>query len=214
VVVVINAAHAFDARIADGARALMVVWYPGEAFGLALASVVAGQREPSGRLPLAIARSEADYSAFSAVPDEQGRLAYTEGSGIGYRGMIARGVEPLHAFGTGMGYGNIVFDEVRLHRPTNDKTILLVDVQNVAAAASAAVVQAYRSDGALAGFSKAIVAGHGRATIPVELDHFAFRRWVDGVWRMPDEPVDLRVGWSSADLPLSISINFNQTDGE
>jgi hypothetical protein len=63
--------------------------YPGEGFGHAMAQVLAGDREPGGRMPVSIARTEADYPAYALKPDASGDLNYAEGTRLGYRGMAA-----------------------------------------------------------------------------------------------------------------------------
>jgi beta-glucosidase len=99
--IVANVGHAFDATWGAQAAALMLAWYPGEGFGPALADVLTGAREPGGRLPVTLARAEEDYPALGLTPDGQGNLPYSEGIAIGYRGLAARGVEALYAFGEG-----------------------------------------------------------------------------------------------------------------
>ena len=103
-VVVVNAGSAVDMPWIDKAAAVLYAWFPGHGFAEALAAVLAGDLEPGGRLPLTLAASSDHYPAFSTLPDAQGRRHYHESVLIGYRHFDATGIEPLFAFGHGLGY--------------------------------------------------------------------------------------------------------------
>lgn len=210
VVVAVNVAHAFDTAFAADARALMLVWYPGEAFGPALADVIVGRREPSGRLPIAIAAREDDYPVLHPRPDADGRLVYGEGTGIGYRGMARAGVAPAFGFGAGLGYGRFDYRAVRAERRADSGVALVVTVRNDGDRASAAVVQAYREDGlALVGFAKQVIAPHAVADIALAIPPIALRRWIDGGWQPPTGALTLGIGPSSTDRPLRTTLDFD-----
>lgn len=207
VIVAINVAHAFDPAIADGAKALMVVWYPGEAFGPALAAVIAGDLEPSGRLPLTIAAREQDYPVWHAIPGDGKALPYSEGVAIGYRAFTDPAAPlPAFAFGAGIGYGAVRCTDVTAARLPDGAIVLTVDVANDAGRDTASVIQVYREDGALAGFVKAPVPAHGTTTAKCVIDPIALRRWQDGGWCAPEGPIKLKVGTASDCLPLTIQV--------
>jgi len=208
-IVAVNVGHAFDVNFAADAAALLAVWYPGEAFGPALAAVVAGDLEPSGRLPVALAASEDQYPTLHATPEGDGRLPYAEGIGIGYRGMITAGIRPAFGFGEGLGYGRCSYVSATAHVRSDRGVDVVVIVRNDGARDSAAVVQAYRGDGALAGFTKHVVAAGATKDVTVTIDPIALRRWRDGGWVFPSGTVTLGVGGSTLDLPLSVTLDFN-----
>ena len=87
---VLNVAHPVDTGCLADAAAVMVVWYPGQEFGPALASVLAGDREPGGRLPVTFAQRLDDYPVRSLTPDAAGDLWYHERQQVGYRWFNAR----------------------------------------------------------------------------------------------------------------------------
>jgi beta-glucosidase len=178
----------------------MIVWYPGEEFGPALASVLAGDREPSGRLPVSFAADESHYPVFNATPAPDGSLPYEEGTKIGYRGFTET---PAYAFGAGRGYGAFTLIDAKVIAPLS----VAVSVRNDAPRASAFVAQLYRvADGALIGFAKQVVAAGETAILTVIVDPIALRRWTDAGWQMPDGPVAAAIGASSIDLPLRIDL--------
>jgi beta-glucosidase len=199
-VLIANVGHAFDANFAIDAPAFLVAWYPGQEFGRALAEVLAGDREPGGRLPVTFARDEADYPALALAPDASGKLVYTDGVEIGYRGFAERGVAPLHAFGSGHGYARFTLDAARINGMT-----VRARVSNVSARAGSVVVQVYRHspEFALVGFAKASLSGNESREIDIVLEPRSLRRWSDG-WHALSE-LHLSVGFAADDLPLRLA---------
>ena len=201
--IIANVAHAIDTGFAADAAALMIVWYPGEEFGPALASVLAGDREPSGRLPVSFARQEADYPVFTAIPRADGTLPYSEGTRLGYRGFTR---PPAHAFGAGLGYGNFTYLDAQFTAPLT----IRVTVRNDGERASACVTQLYRTDDfALIGFVRQVVPARETAIISVDIDPIALRRWQKDGWHMPTGALPVAIGPSSIDLPLRLALTLD-----
>jgi beta-glucosidase len=206
-VIVANVGHAFDTRWEDRAPALLLTWYPGEGFGPALAQVLAGDREPGGRLPVVIARRDADYPAFDLTPDAKGDLLYAEGLGVGWRGLAARGVEPRHGFGAGFGYARFALADARVAPGPDGGVTVSVEVANVSDRTGAEVVQVYRDgpEPALLGFGRVELAPGARARVDVEIPRARFLSWIEGAWRAPGAPVRLKLGRSSRDTPFRLT---------
>lgn len=204
VAIVANIGHAFDARWGEQAAALLSAWYPGEGFGPALAAVLSGDREPGGRLPVTLARSEADYPALALTPDDAGDLRYDDGVLVGYRGLAARGVAPLHAFGAGRGYTR--FDWIAAEADGGD---VLVTIRNAGDRAGSEVVQLYRHDPefALVGFAKVHLGAGEQAVVRVTPEPRLFRIWRDDRWTQLDGPVRLSVGPASDRMLFTIDTN-------
>ncbi|WP_242151790.1 glycoside hydrolase family 3 C-terminal domain-containing protein [Sphingomonas sp. BAUL-RG-20F-R05-02] len=199
VVIVTNVGHAFDATFAETAPAFLVAWYPGQEFGRALAEVLAGDREPGGRLPVTLARDEADYPALALAPDASGKLVYEDGVRIGYRGLAMRGIAPLHGFGSGFGYTRFTLDAARI-----GDFVVHACVTNRSARAGHVVVQVYRHspEFALVGFAKAFLAGEATGNVEVALEPRALRSWADG-WQSLTN-IGLSVGFAADDLPIRL----------
>ncbi|SFU54451.1 glycoside hydrolase family 3 protein [Pseudoduganella namucuonensis] len=210
-VVVTNVGHAFDTRWADRARAVLHCWYPGQEFGPALAQVLAGDREPGGRMPVTIAREDADYPALSLQPDANGDLRYGDGVRIGYRGLAANGVKPRQAFGSGFGYAAFAMRDARVVRDEGGGAdggwLVTVTLRNTSGRAGAEVVQVYRAQPelTLVAFAKvALEAGEEREVrIPVALRRLQV--WRDG-WSTLPGAVDLLIGRASDELPLAVQV--------
>lgn len=198
-VIVANVGHAFDAAWAERAAAVLVAWYPGQAFGRALAEVLAGDREPGGRMPVSIARDEADYPALGLTPDADGNLAYSERLAVGWRGMET----PAYAFGSGMGYARFAIEQ-----PTIDGARVGVTVRNLSERDGSTVVQVYRSapERALVGFAKVFVAAGAQRQIAIDIEPRMLRVWSADGWVAIAGPLSLHVGQASDDLPLVITM--------
>ena len=185
--IVVNVGHAFDATFAGDAAALMVAWYPGEGFGPAIAQTLIGARQPEGRLPVTLARVETDYPALTLAPDPQGDLVYSEGVTVGYRGLSAKGLEPLHAFGAGMGYAPIAWLAAR-----RVEGGIAVQLRNDGDCPGVEVVQLYRTwpEQALVGFAKTHLAAGETTELFVPIEPHLMRIWSEG-WQQipPDQPV-------------------------
>lgn len=101
--VVINAGGPVELPWIDQVRAVMHAWLPGEEGGAALAAVISGDVNPSGRLPHTMPRRLADHPSHAHYTKER-QQTYGEGLMVGYRGFDAAGVAPLFAFGHGLSY--------------------------------------------------------------------------------------------------------------
>lgn len=193
-IVVVNVGHAFDARFGEAASVLLSAWYPGEAFGPALAEVLAGDREPGGRLPVTLARAEGDYPAFDLTPGPSGALPYDDGVLIGYRGFLARGVEPLHAFGAGFGYTRFEWLKAR-----SDGLSIWVTVRNDGARRGGDILQLYRQapEPALVGFARVTLEPGETAEVRVDIEPRLLRRWTPDGWRAIGESLAINVSRSA-----------------
>ena len=215
-IVVVNAGMPVLMPWADRVAAVGYAWLPGQAMGVALAEVLLGQAEPAGRLPVTIPAAEADCPVLHAAPDA-GRLEYREGLLVGYRGYDRAGTRPRFPFGHGLGYTTWVYESAAA-RPTPDGGLdVTVVLRNAGPRTGREVVQAYLEPPAddpgrpvrvLAAFT-AITAAPGecaetRLTVPAR----AFARYDEaaGTWRRPPGEFTVRVGRSSADLPLHLRV--------
>lgn len=206
-VVVLNVAHPVDTGCLADAAAVMVVWYPGQEFGPALASVLAGDREPGGRLPVTFAQRLDDYPVRSLTPDAAGDLWYHERQQVGYRWFNARERPAAWAFGHGLGYADITLIAAALTGDGVDALQLRCRLENRAARAGKAVVQLYLRGpetawSALAEFAAVSVPAHDEAALTLVLPRHALQRWQVPAqeWRLASGPWQLAVGFASDDI--------------
>jgi beta-glucosidase len=214
-VVVVNAASAVDMAWARDASTVLYAWYPGEAFGPALVDVLTGAREPSGRLPITIARAHEDYAAWNTTPVD-GRLEYPESVFVGYRHFDAHELEPEFCFGHGLGYGEWAYDAVRV-----DGLSVEVDVRNAGDRPAKEIVQLYvaaaearipRPPRELRAFAPVTLEPGETTTVSFELDERAFAYWDSG-WRADPGRYRILVGRSSRDIRLSEEIVLEDVGG-
>ena len=226
-IVVVNAGMPVLMPWADQVAAIGCCWLPGQAMGDALADVLLGHAEPGGRLPVTIPVAEVDCPVLHSVPD-QGRLDYTEGLLIGYRGYDQAGIAPRFAFGHGLGYTtweyqSAVAESVAVG-PGADLE-LTVTVRNAGTRPGREVVQAYvepvtaeegRPVRTLAAFAAATAEPGQSAAVRLTVPARAFARYDEmaGAWVWPPGEFAVRVGRSSADLRLSVRVKslFFRTD--
>jgi beta-glucosidase len=215
IIVVANVGHAVDTSWQDRAAALLLVWYPGEEFARALADVLAGDREPGGRMPVTIAQRDTDYPIFGLKPESNGDLSYSESWRIGYRAFRARGILPRHCLGAGFGYAKFRLDDAAID--LSDLSVR-VEICNLADRAGKAVVQVYAQDTendapVLAGFTAVMVPALGALRTRVSISRLVLRRWseVANVWSNKARQVEFWVGQSLDDPDMKklapISLN-------
>ena len=202
--------------------AVIQAWYPGMEGGHALARLLFGDVNPSGKLPCTFPRRLADSPAHAlgAYPGRDGTVRYEEGLLVGYRHFDTRQVEPLFPFGHGLSYTRFEYSNLRLvPGPTSagDSAAPLVtvelDVANAGAREGAEVVQLYVRDVAaslprpvqeLKGFAKVRLAPgeRQRVRLPLKADAFAFYDPTRRAWVAEKGEFRVAVGASSRDIRL------------
>ena len=134
----------------DRVPAVLEAWYSGSEAGNALADVLFGAVNPSGKLPFTFPVRLEDCSAHSAgeYPGE-GQVVYRDGIFVGYRWIEKERIEPLFAFGHGLSYTTFDIANVRADRTslaTTGRLRVSADVTNTGGRAGAEVVQLYIGD--------------------------------------------------------------------
>ncbi len=194
--------------------ALLQAWYPGQECGDAIADVLFGDVNPSGRLPLTFPARLEDNPTFLAYPGENGRVRYAEGLFVGYRYYDAKRVTPLFPFGFGLSYtrfeyGEAVADRERL--APGDAVTVRLDVTNGGDRAGAEVVQVYvrdprstlqRPPKELKGFVKLFLEPGETRTVRVALDMRALAFFDDAraAWVAEAGDFEVLVGASATDI--------------
>jgi len=205
-VVVVNAGSPVEMPWAEHVGAVLMTWYPGEEGADALADILVGASEPSGRLPITFPERIEDGPTGGSsrrYPGVNGKVIYEEGVFVGYR---HDGVAPLFAFGHGLSYGEIAYDEVTVTpeqvrvRLVNNGTRRGTEVVQVYVRALDARVP--RPDRELVGFVKVPLEAGQQETVEVDLDAAAYKYWdVDTHgWRSDAGRYEVLVGSSSRDI--------------
>jgi beta-glucosidase len=218
-VVVVNSGMPVLMPWAGEVAAIIQVWFPGQAFGDALADVLSGAAEPGGRLPVSVPRAEADSPVLSAHP-AAGTLTYGEGLLVGYRGYDRSGSDPLFSFGHGLGYTEWGYESIALGADSiraEEDLHLAVTVRNLGKRAGREVVQVYlegpdddprRPQRALAAFSS-VAAGPGEPVeVRLAVPSRSFARFDEGrcEWVWHPGTYKVHAGRSSRDLSLAAEV--------
>lgn len=214
-VVILNngSAVAMSAWI-DGAAAVLEAWMMGQAGGGAIADLLFGVANPSGKLAETFPLRLADTPAHLNYPGEAGQVRYGEGVFIGYRYYDAKEQPVLFPFGHGLSYTTFAYSAPRLSSATVrdvDGVAVSVDVTNTGSAAGQEIVQVYvhdrqasllRPPKELKGFAKVALQPGETQTVTVPLDSRAFAFFHPGYrrWIVEDGEFDILVGASSADI--------------
>jgi beta-glucosidase len=225
IIVVVNAGGGVDMSAwLEGVPALVHAWYPGQEGGTALAEILCGDVNPSGRLPVTLERRWEDNPTHASYYAEPGtnRIVYKEGIFVGYRGYERAGTRPLYAFGHGLSYTSFKYGHLSINpvgesaRGGSDegpKFEVSFDVTNTGARAGADVAQIYigerepsvpRPARELKGFAKiSLRAGETRrVTIVFDGRAFSYYDVAARRWRARPGEFDVSVGRSSAQIEL------------
>ncbi|MFM2076609.1 MAG: hypothetical protein RJA49_499, partial [Actinomycetota bacterium] len=210
-VVVVNAGSPITMPWLDDVSAVLQIWFPGEDLGEALADVLFGVAEPGGRLPITIPARLEDTPAYPYYPGAHDHMAYGEGLLIGHRWYDAKGIEPVFAFGHGLGYTTWEIDAARVLGTARDGAVVDVEVRNTGTRAGSTVVQVYvepeearegRPLRTLQGFTRVALDPGASTTVRIDLPPSAFRRWDADrhAWVIDEGDRRVLAGWSSRDL--------------
>ena len=135
----------------DRVPALIEMWYPGQEGGRALAEVLFGEVNPSGRLPVTFERRWEDNPVHDNYYPAAGtkRVVYKEGVFVGYRGYEKNGTKPLFPFGYGLSYTSFKYSNLAIKTidgPANPHYEISFDVKNTGSNEGADVAQVYVGD--------------------------------------------------------------------
>lgn len=196
-------------------EALLMAWYPGQMGGHAIADLLFGNANPSGKLPLSFPKSLDQLPPF----DNQS-LEVTYDYFHGYRYLDRNGSEPEFPFGFGLSYTTFSVDNLRSSQSqakAGDVVRFSVDVTNTGPVAGAEVVQVYvaypgsaveRSERELKGFTKVFLEPGATQTIDIEVpvNDLAYYDVTDAAWALEGLEHAVHAGTSSRDLPLSTTL--------
>jgi beta-glucosidase len=202
----------------DRVPALVEAWYPGQEGGTALAEVLTGDVNPSGRLPVTFERRWEDNPAHESYYPAAGtnRVEYREGVFVGYRGYERNHTKPLFPFGYGLSYTTFKYANLSI-KPLGGadgaRYEVSFDVKNMGTRDGADVAQVYVGDThakvarpakELKGFSKVSLHPGETRRVTVMLDRRAFSYYDTGAKRWQADPgdFDILIGRSSEQIEL------------
>jgi beta-glucosidase len=225
VVVLNNGAPVAMAEWIDGPAAVLEAWMMGQAGGAAVADVLFGRVNPSGRLAETFPVKLADTPAYINWPGEAGAVRYGEGLFIGYRYYDAREMPVQFPFGYGLSYTTFEYAKAKASATTfkdTDGLTVSVEVTNTGNAAGKETVQVYvhdvksglvRPPKELKGFAKVALKPGEKKTVSIPLDFRAFAYYHPGYkqWITEEGEFEIRIGASAADIRATLTVTLQST---
>lgn len=220
-IVVLKSGSAILMPWLNDVAAVLEAWYPGEEDGSAVAAVLLGDVNPSGKLPLSFPRSVDQTLAAhpEQYPGVDGAVHYTEGLDVGYRGYAAQSTAPLFPFGFGLSYTQFSFAGIKVsQQPGSANATVSFTVSNTGQRDGAEVAQLYLGFPPIAegneppiqlkGFRKIELKAGESKPVELKLDARAFSYWSEKshAWQVAPGEFQILVGDSSANTPLKSSV--------
>ncbi len=224
IVVVISGGTCSVTPVIKNVKGLLYAFYPGQETGRAIADVLFGKYNPSGKLPATIPKS--DEQIFPISPDFRNLVS----RGVGYRWYDAQNMEPEFAFGAGLSYTTFEYSNIKINNPdakVGDFIDVTFDLKNTGDLAGEEVAQLYLSTGKivpeipmpkkqLRGFKKEHLNPGETKTITITLspeELYIYNQELKS-YQVPEGEFIVQVGGSSAILPLQAEFSLGKADGK
>jgi len=133
----------------DQVPSVVEAWFPGQECGNAIADILFGDVNPSGKLPTTFPKRLEDTPAYTNYPGENGKVLYGEGIFVGYRYYDKKKIEPLFPFGHGLSYTSFEYSDLEIgstEYEAEDSIETAVDIKNTGKREGKEVVQLYVRD--------------------------------------------------------------------
>jgi beta-glucosidase len=225
VVILNNGAPVAMSAWIDDVAAVLEAWMMGQAGGAAIADVLFGKVNPSGKLAETFPLKASDIPAYINWPGGNREVRYGEGIFIGYRYYDAKEMPVLFPFGYGLSYTTFAYIHPRVSADAFkdvDGLTVTVDVTNTGPVAGKEIVQVYvhdqksglvRPHKELKGFAKVALQPGETKTVSISLDfrafayyHPAYRQWIT-----EDGEFDILIGGSAADIRARQTVTLQST---
>jgi beta-glucosidase len=214
-------------RWIDKTSALVEMWYGGQEAGTALASILFGEANPSGKLPVSLPKEFKDSPAAANYPGENLHVNYAEGIYVGYRYYDTKNVEPQFPFGFGLSYTKFEYSDLKVtplmlaKGAGHSGAVVSLTVQNTGKRAGAEIVQLYVHDGhstidrpshELKGFKRVELKPGESQTVGFTLGRDALSYWSPDkkAWVAEPGTFEIQVGASSRDIRLKAPLELKK----
>ncbi len=224
-IVVMIAGAPFDIEdISKKTPALVWSWFNGSEGGNALADVLLGHVNPSGKLPWTMPKKLDDSPAHAtnSFPGNES-VTYEEGILVGYRWFDTKNIEPLYPFGYGLSYTDFEFSDLKANKTnygTNDIIEVSFHIKNTGKMHGKEVAQLYvskpdskvqRASKELKGFKKVSVKSGVTESVTIQLpiQELAYYNVDKKQWIVEPGTYKLKMGNSSRNIVAETSIDIN-----
>jgi len=214
-IVVLNTGSAVTMPWLTNVAGVIEGWYPGQENGNAIAALLYGDVNPSGKLPVTFPRGIADMPTATTqqFPGANDRIEYSEGMNVGYRWYDSRNITPLFPFGFGLSYTTFGFSGLTVSAQANGSATVRATVTNTGSRTGAEVAQLYIGQPAangepphqLKGYQKITLTPGQSQVVTFTLTPRDLAHW-NGTWTTNTGSYGVFVGDSSRNLPLTGTI--------
>ena len=210
----------------DKVPVLLHAWYPGQEGGRALATLLAGDINPSGKLPVTFERAFTDNPAAANYPSRDGgkTVNYAEGIFVGYRGYDHSAIEPRFPFGFGLSYTDFEYSDIQVASSATsagEPIQVKCQIKNIGNRPGAEIAQLYvhpidpvveRPVRELKGFTKVWLNPGEKKEVSLVLSQNAFQYFDSITHQFKTEAgrYQLEVGSSSRDIRLTQPFELKQ----
>jgi beta-glucosidase len=217
-IVVLNTNAATNMPWLGGVAGVFEGFYDGQQWGTAIAALLYGDVNPSGRLPVTFPKSLADVPAHTAAqwPGANNQVQYSEGLDVGYRWYDAQNIAPLFPFGYGLSYTTFGYSTLHVGALSGGQATVTATVTNTGSRAGTDVAQLYVGDPAatgepphqLKGFQRVTLSPGQSQTVTFTVATRDLSHWDtgSGAWVASSGSYQILVGDSSRSLPLTGSL--------
>lgn len=209
----------------DRVSSVLEAYLGGQAAGGAIADLLFGAANPSGKLAETFPLKLSDNPSYLFFPGEQDRVEYREGIFVGYRYYDTKQVKPLFPFGHGLSYTTFEYSDLTVDRKElndTDTLTVAVTVKNTGSVAGKEIVQLYVSDvrstvirpaKELKEFAKVELQPGEQKTVSFTLDKRAFAYYNTDIadWHVESGEFRIMIGRSSADIVLEQTVVVHST---
>src|SRR5271156_1931155 len=224
-IVVFNAGASVNvSRWVGQVPSVLDAWFGGQEIGHAIADVLFGDIDPSGKLPFSFINDFKESPAYGNYPGEDLHVKYAEGMYVGYRYFDKHSITPQFPFGYGLSYTSFGYSDLKIKpgKAANGQTFeVSLKLRNQGKRVGAEVVQLYVHDGhssvdrpvkELKGFRRVELAPGKSTTVSFTLDKnsMAYYSTQKKDWVADPGTFDVLVGSSSADIRLKGSFEMSQ----
>jgi beta-glucosidase len=201
--------------------AVLQAWYPGQEGGRAVAEVLTGKVNPSGKLPVTFEKRWEDTPSYGHYPGSNGTVDYAEDILVGYRWFDSKGVAPQFPFGFGLSYTTFHYDKLHVEPTQDGHWEVTFDVTNNGTRKGAEISEVYVSPPVtskvmrpvreLRGFSREELETDQTITVTIVLDRRAFSYFdtAKGDWQVEPGSYTVEVGSSSRKIQLAIPVGVD-----
>jgi beta-glucosidase len=222
-IVVLNTNSATTMPWLNQVQGVFEGFYPGQQIGTAMAELLFGDVNPSGKLPVTFPNSLADVPANTTAqwPGANNQVQYSEGLDVGYRWYDAKNITPLFPFGYGLSYTSFGFSNLQVGALSGGNATVQATVTNTGSRAGTEVVQLYVGDPASTGepvhqlrnFQRVTLNPGQAQTVQFTVTAHDLAHWDDtaNAWSTTAGAYQILIGDSSRNLPLTGTLTVSST---